>query len=123
MKKNKAIVEKKSGKMELSPSHIKSIQEVEDVGNSMLQVAQEYTIAVEQVLLDEFDFTEDQLQHFEGKLRELLSTLADVERKGLSVLSYHDMEAIADIARVRYGREKEKRTGLILPKGKDKLSS
>lgn len=121
MKKNKnaPLVEKKDGKMQLSPDHIRAIERTEDVGNTMLQVAQEYTIAVEQVLMEEFDFTEEQIQHFEERLRYMLITLADVEKKGLSVLSFHDMEAISQIANIRYNRELGKRTGLILPEKKN----
>ena len=118
-KTNKApLVEKKDGKMQLSPSHMAAIEKTENVGTAMMQTAQEYTIAMEQVLIDDFGFTEEQLQHLEGRLREMLVTLADVERKGLSVLSFHDMKSVAEIAQIRYNRLIEQKTGLVLPKGK-----
>ena len=116
-KNNAPVVEKKNGKMELSPTHVAAIKEVERVGTSMMETAQQMILLTEQILIRDFNFTEEQLQHLEEQQRIMLSTLADVERSGLSVLSIHDMEKVAEIAQGRYNRLLEKDTGIALPKG------
>lgn len=115
-KKNKApLVEQKNGKMELSEKHIAAFKEVERVGTSMMETAQEYTLAIEQILVEDFNFTEEQLRHMEERLREMLVTLADIERSGLSILSVHDMELVGEIAKMRYNRLLSKDSGIALP--------
>lgn len=116
-KSNLPVVERKDGKMELSPSHVQAIKDVERVGTSMMQVGQQMILVTEQILIEDFGFTEEQLQHLEERQRQMLSTLAEVERKGLSVLSMHDMESVAELANIRYNRLLEKETGIVLPKG------
>lgn len=118
---NAPIIEKKDGKMELSPSHVQAIKDVERVGTAMMQVGQQMILVTEQILIEDFGFTEEQLQHLEEKQRQMLVTLAEVERKGLSVLSMHDMQSVAELAQIRHDRLLEKETGLILPKGKGVL--
>ncbi len=112
----------KSKELALSPEHIKAIAKTEQVGTAMMETSQEFLIAIEEVLQREFHFDEDQLRHLEGKLSHMLITLADVERKGLSVLSMHDMRSVGEIAQIREKRLEEKKTGIALPEGVKRLN-
>lgn len=111
-----------SKELALSPEHIKAIAKTEQVGTAMMETSQEFLIAIEEVLQREFNFDEEQLRHLEGKLSHMLVTLADVERKGLSVLSMHDMRSVGEIAQIREKRLQEKTSGVVLPEGVKRLN-
>jgi hypothetical protein len=78
------------------------IKSLEDVSTAMMQTAQEYTLAVEEVLANEFDFSDDNLKMFEKHMKVLLMTLGQFEAKGFNILSINDMKNVGEIARGKY---------------------
>jgi hypothetical protein len=113
---------KNKSELVLSDDHVKAIKKVENVANAQMQASQQFLLATEEVLQREFDFNEEQLRHLEEKLRYMLVSLADVERKGLSILSINDMHSIGEIAEIRQKREEEKQTGIALPEGVKRIN-
>lgn len=116
MPKKKALQLANQAAMSLSEEHIKSIEQTERTGTAMMETGQELLLAVEEVLQREFHFDEEQLRHLEGKVQHMLVSLAELERKGLSILSMHDMRSVGEIAEIREQRLREKQTGVLLPK-------
>ena len=91
------------------------IPEKEDTGTAFLQTAQEFMLLVEDCLIKHHGFSENEIKKFEGEVKEVLITLGDIERKGLSILSPNDMAVVGEIAEIRRKRLQFGRSGLTLP--------
>lgn len=110
--KNAPLTETKKG-LVLSPKHQAAIEQIENVNTVMEATGQQLVLAVEDILVREFHFTEDQIRHLEVNLREMLATLANVEREQLVVLSPHDMKAVGVLAALKLKKKESEKKLLI----------
>lgn len=92
-----------------------AMQNVESVGTAMLQTGQEFLLAIEQVLMDHFGFTEEDLKKFHKELEYILVVARQAEGMGLSAIGPRTMRAVADIAEIRKQRELASKSGISLP--------
>jgi len=88
------------------------------VANTMMKTAQEYTLAIEEILKSQFYFSEKQLTEFEYTLKNMLSMQAHVKRAGFSVLNQADMAKVGELAGINLQEErvrefKEGKTGNV----------
>ena len=90
------------------------IQIKQNVANAMMGTAQEYTLAVEQVLSD-MGWGTKELTDFEYRLKELLAALGKVHDRGLNVMNRQDMENVAKIAKHKLLQETLMGKGVQLP--------
>lgn len=105
---------------ELAPKNIGKtlathVEKVENISNAMMQTGQEMVLCVEDILQQQFGFTDKDIVKFERSLKHNLSTLAMLERMGFSVLNHKDMKSVGEIAETRLMREKAARSGIALP--------
>lgn len=123
MKKNKVAVAKKENQIQIAPDiksmrkefpkHLaKEVAKIEDVGTTVMQTSQQILLAVESILEEDFNFTEEDLWKVHRGLSQMLFTLAQIPDKGIFVLGKHDMENIkhmteANVARIGKERLKE----------------
>ena len=91
------------------------IPEKEDTATAILQTAQEFLLLVEDCLAKHHGFSENEMKKLESEVREMLITLGDMERKGLSILSPREMSIVGEIAEIRRKRLEFGRSGLVLP--------
>lgn len=107
----------------LSPTQIAAITQTENMGTAMMQSAQQMFLAVEQVLKEEFSFTQEQLGHFERTITQMMEALAYIEDRGLTVQTIDAMKSVsavaAHIASLRQHRLKEENSKIALPTRKD----
>ena len=92
-----------------------AIKNIEDVGSAMAQTAQQYTLAIEDILANEFGFTDDELKVLEKRLKVSLTTLAQLERSGFNILSMNDMKTVGEIAKTKYIRLEQNSSKKALP--------
>jgi hypothetical protein len=91
------------------------VPEKEKIGTAMYQAGQEFLLAVEEVLMKEFDFTEKNLKLFHQKLENILKVTREAEGMGLSCIGLDTMRAISEIAEMRLLKETANRSGILLP--------
>ena len=117
MSKNKSNLP--TVKKELSPAHVAAITNTERAGTALLQAGQQLVLAVEEVLKTEFQFTQDQLQHFEKQLTKMMETLSYIEEQGMTVQTIDTMRQVsaisAHIADIRKKRFDIMESGLLTP--------
>ena len=89
------------------------LPEKEQIGTAMLQTGMEFLVMVEDILRSDFGFTEKDEIRLEKKVKQVLPVLHEMENRGLSILSPHDMAKIGEIAEIR----------LLRLEGKGKLPS
>ncbi len=80
-----------------------------------MATAQQQLLAVEDVLVSDFNFSENDLRQLEEKLRIMMVTLANIEREGLVVMGPNDMQAVGKLAEMKLNKLMEKEKGFILP--------
>ena len=119
-KKTNKIQTKDQVAVELSPEHRAALENVVNIANASMKTGQEMLLAIEQILEQDFNFSEKDLGHVEQKLMRMLQTLATLERKGLSILSPNDMSVVGEIATAALQNEINHKSGLILPPSSQK---
>ena len=77
------------------------LPEKENVGTAMLQTGMEFLVMLEDILETDFGFTEKDKIRLEKKVKQVLPVLHEMENRGLSILSTHDMAKIGEIAEIR----------------------
>ena len=77
------------------------LPEKENVGTAMLQTGMEFLVMLEDILRSDFGFTEKDEIKLEKKVAQVLPVLHEMENRGLSILSTHDMAKIGEIAEIR----------------------
>jgi hypothetical protein len=78
---------------------------VENLGTAMQQTALEFMVLVEEILVRDHGFSENEIVKLEKKIQKVLPTLAGTEvERDLSILRPKDMQKIIDIAEKRYDR-------------------
>jgi hypothetical protein len=82
----------------------RAIKNVEDIGTAMTHTAQQYTMAIENILAKDYDFSDEMLKDLEGKLKVLLVTLGQFEERGFNILSLNDIKVVGEIAKTKYER-------------------
>ena len=77
------------------------LPEKENIGTAVLQTSQEFLVMIEEILKSDFGFTEKDEIKLEKKVKQVLPVLHEMENRGLSILSPHDMAKIGEIAEIR----------------------
>lgn len=95
---------------------------VERTGNAMMATGQQIILATEQIMKEAFNLSENDLKEYEYRLKHMLTTLADLQRTGLTVLSPKDMEVVGELAEQHLQRERAAQEGLFLPEKRAKDS-
>lgn len=112
---NKKVQIKDQKAITLSPEQMQAIQETKDVGDAMFRVGQQMILALEQILAEDFNFSDKDLSHIENRLKFMMQTLAPLERKGLTILSQNDMRVVSDLAQIAFTKIKAENSGIVLP--------
>lgn len=91
---------------------------IEDIGTAQYESAQQFYLAVEQVLTRHFNFSEDDLRKLETELYHIMTVTKYVEDRKLSVMTHHTMQMVGEIAMHR-ALDKLKKEGVdkLLPSG------
>ena len=121
----KAIVDMVEEKM---PEWVRGINTKEDMANSILASAQEMLLVIEDSLIRHFKFSQEDLKKLHNEIKPVLQGVKEFERHGLSMLSPGDVEKVGDlvqekgiaglmaeIANLRFTKEKMNRSGLEYP--------
>src|ERR1035437_10840092 len=87
----------------------KELKNVEDLGTAAIQTGLQFTLAIEDILANEFGFTDSDLKKLEGRLKVSLSTLAQLESKGFNILSINDMKTVGEIRSEEHTSELQSR--------------
>ncbi len=96
------------------------VKELQRDGTSVLRWNMEYLILIEEILRRDFGFSEGDVQKMEGKVKEMLPHLHNMQLEGLSILNHENMRVAMDIVDIYKQQLKQQETGLILP-GKGKV--
>lgn len=96
---------------------------VEWAANTVMTTATEYTLAVDEVLSTNFQFSPTMIDDFHEYLRETLTALGQVHTYGAHPMTPKDMSVVGEIARAKYPYEKQqvliKKLGIALPSPAD----
>lgn len=111
-KKSKALVKTEDKEIAGVPEWVAN---VEDIGTSMMQAGQEMMLAIDDILIRYFNFTEADIKRFHGELKPVLQGVKEYEEQGLSILSPFDMSIVGEIAKTRFLKERTGRIGLETP--------
>ncbi|MDD5407010.1 MAG: hypothetical protein PHE73_08750 [Sulfurovaceae bacterium] len=103
--------------VELSPQQTAALAQTKDVVDAVFQTSQQMLLAIEQILEEDFHFKDKDLKHVEQRFKHMCQILSELERKGLTVLSPHDMKQVSQIAVHALRNLKAKNSGIILPTG------
>jgi len=113
--KKTAIVKKKEETTLAQAMSRTAIENVESTGTAMMQTAQEYTLVIEQVLMDDFGFTEKDLKRMHSKVEYTIKVVREAEGLGMNSVGIRTLRALGEIAEIRKKRELQGKSGLILP--------
>ena len=113
---------------ETMPEFVKELNNKEDLSNAMFATSQEMLVAIDDVLLRYFSFTEDEIKKFHSYLKDILQGVREFEDHGLNLTSPHSMDIVGEkiqevgisnllmeIAKIRLKKEKIGRAGLEYP--------
>ncbi len=106
------------------PEFIQTIEDKEDLANSMFEAGQELLLAVVDVLIRYFDFDESEIKDFHKKLEKILAGIEEYEKYGFNIMTPNSIAAIGDLVQTRYLKNRMTRSGVdypILPGGHDFL--
>lgn len=96
------------------------VKQLQRDGTSVLRWNQEYLILLEEILRREFGFSEGDVRKMEGRVKEMLPHLHNMQLEGLSILNHENMRVAMDIVEIYKQQLKEQETGIVLP-GKGKV--
>jgi hypothetical protein len=108
--KNKLAIKKPKGLTVQQEQDLRAlaptwVPTVENIGTAMMQTALEFMVLVEEILVRDHGFTENEIVRLEKKIQKVLPTLAGTEvDRDLSILRPKDMQKVVDIAEKRYDR-------------------
>ena len=121
----KLIVQTMEDKM---PEWVKDMNNKEDMGNAVYATSTEFLLAIDDVLIRYFKFTEQQVKEFHKELKDILTGTKEFERHGLNIMTPHSMDVIGEkiqevgiasllmeIADTRLLKEKMTRAGFEYP--------
>ena len=91
------------------------VKELQRDGTAVLRWNQEYLILLEEVLRREFGFSEGDVKKMEGRVKEMLPHLHNMQLEGLSILNHENMKVALDIVEIYKQQLKEQDTGIVLP--------
>lgn len=132
MKKNQLqVVDPKSIVAEMEakqPEWVKSMNTKEDMANAVYATSTEFLIAIDDILLRYFNFTEEEIIKFHNYLKDILQGVKEFEDHGLTIMTPHSMGVLSEtiekvgiggllqeIAGTRLIKEKMARAGLEYP--------
>lgn len=116
MKKSVAIASSKdSSKNDIGSSLAHETSKITNIADSMMEVGQEYTLAIEDVLMNEFGFTEKDLKKLHEKLSYIMQVTHRAEGLGLNAVGIRTMRVMGEIAEIRKKRKELEQTGIALP--------
>jgi len=95
------------------------IPEKIDTADAMFQTGQQLLLLVEQILTKYYGFSEKEIKEMELHIKDGLTTLTDLERNGLSILSPNDMATLGEIVEIRKHRLSAGRAGIALPNAQE----
>lgn len=119
MKKNKSLATQNSIPAKWTKEMVSKMEKTEDVGTAVYQTSQQFLLLVEQILTHYYSFSEKQIKQLELQIKDGLTTLADIEKSGLSVLTPNDMAKLGEIVEIRKQRLSAGRSGIALPSAKE----
>ncbi len=89
----KAIVAEMENKM---PDWIKNINTKEDMGNAVYATSAELLLAIDDILIRYFNFTEEEIKRFHAELKEILEGVKEFEDHGLNIMTPHSMDIVGE---------------------------
>lgn len=121
----KSIVATMEKKM---PTWVKEMNNKEDMGNAVYATSTELLVAIDDILLRYYNFTEDDIKRFHKDLKDILTGVKEFEDHGLTIMTPHAMDVLGEkigdvgiggllqeIANTRLLKEKMGRAGLEYP--------
>lgn len=113
---------------EKMPEWVKKLNTKEDMGNAVYATSTELLVAIDDVLLRYFSFTEDEIKKFHNHLKDILQGVKEFEDHGLTIMTPHSMDVVGEkifevgiggllqeIANTRLLKEKMTRAGFEYP--------
>ena len=121
----KSIVATMEEKM---PDWVKKMNSKEDMGNAVYATSTELLVAIDDILIRYFSFTEDEIKKFHNHLKDILQGVKEFEDHGLTIMTPHSMVVLGEkiqqvgiggllmeIANTRLLKEKMTKAGLEYP--------
>lgn len=118
MKNKVAIIDSKAITTEIEkkmPEWVQKINNKEDMANAIYSTSQEMLIAVDDILIRYFKFSEKDVKRFHKHLKDILRGTKEFEDRGLNIVTPYSMTIVGD--RI----EKVGIEGLLAEIGKTKL--
>lgn len=91
------------------------LKQLQNDGTAVLRWNQEYLILLEEILRREFKFSEGDIKKMEGRVKEMLPHLHNMQLEGLSILNHENMRVAMDIVEIYKKQLKEQDIGIALP--------
>jgi hypothetical protein len=112
------------------PEWVSKLHTKEDMGNAIYATSTEFLVAIDDILLRYFNFTEDDIKRFHEHLRDILTGVKEFEDHGLTIMTPHSMDVVGEkieqvgiggllqeIANTRFLKERMARSGFEYPIG------
>jgi len=98
-----------------TPEQIQAISTIKNAANATYAAAQEFTLVIEQVLMDQFGFTEEEIKKLHREVERILTVVRQAEGAGLNSVGIRTIKMLSEIAEIRQERERIEATGIKLP--------
>lgn len=98
---------------------LKQMENVEDLGTSVLRSAHQFYLVIQSILKEKYAFDDKELKSLNKEVAHAVEGLSYFEQKGLHPLSAHSIDELVDVTVNHYTTLKAARAGLELPSDKD----
>lgn len=106
----------------LTAEQVQALTETKNVGESMMHVAQEFNLIVEEVLMKHFGFSENDLKKFHQEVEHILTVTREAEGMGLDAVGLRTIRMLSEIAEIRKARATFESNKILLPqKSKEEI--
>ena len=109
------IIKKDEYRGVLTPAQVDALTSIKNVGEATMHAGQEYTLVIEEVLLNHFGFSENDIKKFHQEVEHILIVVREAEGLGLDSVGLRTIRMLGEIAEIRKQRASLKDTKLILP--------
>lgn len=113
-KQSKDIVKQNSVTLDLV-TELKSMENVEDLGTSVLRSAHQFYLVIQSILKEKYSFEDKELKDLNQEVAHAVEGLGYFEQSGLHPLSAHSIDQLVDVTVNHYTTLKAARSGIELP--------
>src|SRR5258708_21868902 len=111
----KKLTEKQDKGLYLSKENASAIEKTEEVGTAAMRTGVQMLLAIEEILADDYNFSEGEIKKIETKFKWMMRTLYNLKRDSLTIMSPEDMKIVGKIAERWQMEDHAQKTGFVLP--------